>query len=104
MIPLKTFTLFVPAMVLIGACDGPKEQAGRERDRAEAAAAGRNITGQGPNQQLGEAQDRVDRADRKAKDAQAAALESRGDQVRKQADIEADKLDDQARTVRDTKK
>lgn len=91
-------------MVLVGACDGPKEQAGRERDRREAAAAGQNITGQGSNERLGEAQDRVDRADREARDAAAAALESRGDQLRRQADIEADKLDAQARAVRNTKK
>jgi hypothetical protein len=91
-------------MVSLGACDGPNEQAGRERDRADAIAAGQNVTDEGPNERLGEAQDRLETADRKAKDSAADALESRGEQLRKQADIEADKLDAQARVVRDGQK
>ena len=92
--------LFISALA---ACNGPNQQAGRERDRADAAAAGINVTGEGPNERLGQAQDRVDSADRKEKDAAARALESRGDQLRKQADVEADKLDEQARAVRGSK-
>lgn len=91
-------------LALLGACEGPNEKAGREKDRSAAVAAGQNFTGEGPNQRLGEAQDRVETADRNARDAAAAALESRGDQLRGQADIEADRLDKEARAVRGGKK
>jgi hypothetical protein len=92
------------ALILaLGACQGPNERAGREKDQADALANGQNVSGEGPNQRLGEAQDRVEAADRKVRDADASALESRGDQLRGNADIEADKLDKQARAVRDGK-
>jgi hypothetical protein len=63
-------------------------------------AAGQNVTGEGPNELQGEARDRVERADRKATEAAADALEARADQMRSAADIEADKLDDQAEAMR----
>lgn len=85
----------------VAGCDGPNEQAGRAEDRAAALAAGQNSTAEGPNELAGEEQDKVERAERNAKDAAADALEARGDQLRSSADIEADKLDAQAKTVRD---
>lgn len=91
-------------LLLLGACEGPNQKAGREKDRADAVATGQNVTSDGPNERLGEAQDRVDSADRKAREAAAAALQSRSAQLRGQADIEADRLDEQARKLRDEKK
>ncbi len=92
------------ASLALGACQGPNERAGREKDQAEALANGQNVSGDGPNQRQGQAQDQVEAADRRTRNADAAALESRGDQIRGNADSEADKLDKQARAVRDGKK
>lgn len=85
----------------VAGCDGPNEKAGREADRAEAEAAGHNVTGEGPNERLGEAQDRVEKADARASDAAADALEKQGEQMRTQADLSADRLDEQARSLRE---
>jgi hypothetical protein len=91
-------------LISLGASQGANEKAGREKDQAEALANGQNVSGEGPNQRLGEAQDRVDAADRKAREASASALERRGDQLRGQADVEADRLDKEARAIREVKK
>jgi hypothetical protein len=93
------------ALTLLGlgalmGCEGPKESAGREQDRAIAANTGEALSGAGPNQRIGEAQDQADRAEAKARDAQADALESEAKRLRTQADIAADRLEAQARTVR----
>jgi len=88
-------------LAALGACDGPNEKAGRDADRAAAAAAGQNQTHEGPNERLGEARDRVERADTKATDAAADALERQGDAMRTKADLEADRLDEQARRLRE---
>ena len=82
------------------ACDGPNEIAGREKDRAEAVVAGQEAPAHGPNERLGEARDQVIESDRKARDAVADALESRGDQIRQDADVAADRLDDEAQAAR----
>lgn len=93
----------IPIIILacafgLGACDGPHERAGREADKA--VMTGQNETREGPNERRGEALDRVERADARATDAAADALEKRGDQIRIQADLDADILDTQARTMR----
>ncbi|MFZ5706422.1 MAG: hypothetical protein ACOY5R_14325 [Pseudomonadota bacterium] len=95
--------LTLACLASLTACDGPNEKAGRDADRAEAAAMGENVTGEGPRERLGEAQDRVEKADARASDAAAEALEKQGDQLRTQADFEADQLDEQARGLRDRK-
>ncbi len=88
------------ALILLTACEGPKEAAGREQDRMLAE------NGPGPdgsaasNQRRGEAQDRADRAKAKARDARADALESEADRLRTEADIAADRLDAQAKLIR----
>jgi len=94
---LWTCVLLIP---LVCGCDGPNEIAGRQRDRDEAMAVGQNITANGPNERIGEARDRVEEADRKARDAAADAMETRGDQLRKDADVEADRFDARARVMR----
>ncbi len=90
---------FVSILAFVG-CEGPKESAGREQDRVIAANSAVPLSGAGPNQRLGEAQDRTDRADAKARDARAEALESEANRLRTQADIAADRLDLQAKAVR----
>lgn len=91
------------ALSALAACDGPNEKAGRDADRSAAAAAGLNQSGEGPQERLGEAQDRVERADARANDARADALERQGEKLRSEADLAADRLDEQARALRETK-
>jgi hypothetical protein len=78
-------TIFALGIIAsLGACDGPNKQAGRERDRAEATAGGR----------MSPAKVRTD----------GLAKRRTGSRARRQADIEADKLDEQARAVRGAQK
>jgi hypothetical protein len=88
------------ALYSLAGCEGPKESTGREKDRLIAANTAQPAVGRGPNQLLGEAQDRADRADKKVRDTRADALESEADRVRTQADIAADRLEAQATDVR----
>lgn len=82
------------------ACDGPHEKAGRSADQAAAQSLGQNQTGEGPNERIGKSQDRVERADGRARDAAADALERQGDKLREQADLDADRLDERAKALR----
>ena len=84
----------------LGACDGPKEKAGAAQDQTAANAAGVAYKGNGPAEQAGEAADRADRANAKARDAQSDALKDQGRAIRSQADAEADTLEAQARAIR----
>jgi len=92
--------LVMATLLILTACEGPKEAAGREQDRLLAANNAVADGGAGLNQRRGEAQDRADRADMKARDARADALESEADRLRTEADIAADRLDAQAKVVR----
>ncbi len=89
-------------LVTLAACEGRNEKAGREADQAAAVAAGQNATGEGPNERLGEAQDRVDDANAEAADATADALERQGDQLRSEAGLAADRLDEKAKALRES--
>lgn len=95
--------LLLAALADLAACEGPKEKLGREQDRNAAMASGQETTGEGPNERLGEAQDRADKADAKARDAAAGTLERQGDQLRANADLAADRLDEKAKLVREGK-
>lgn len=99
----RSIVLTLACLASLSACDGPNEKAGRDADRAAAASAGQNMTDEGPRERLGEARDRVEKADARASDAAADALEKQGDQMRTQADIDADRLDEQARGLRERK-
>lgn len=88
-------------LTLVAACDGPNEKAGREADRAAAAAVGQNISGEGPQERLGEAQDKLEDAAADARDAAADAIERQADEVRAKTEVAADTLDERARAVRD---
>lgn len=87
--------------VMLAACEGANEKAGAERDRAAAAAAGQNYSGDGPNERMGETLDRAERDTARATDAAADAAEAKGREIRSQAEIEADRLSEQARDIRE---
>jgi hypothetical protein len=86
---------------MLAACNGPNQTAGKEQDKATAAALGEPYTGSGPNERIGAAQDRAVTARRNAKDAAAEALSAKGNDIKRQADVEAATLDEQSRAVRD---
>lgn len=82
------------------ACQGPAEQAGAEKDKAVAGAAGQRYDGDGPNEEIGEARDRAARADDDAREAEAVAIDKKQDSIRRAADIEAERLEQEADAVR----
>jgi len=85
----------LPLMLI--ACDGPAEKAGEARDRATANAAGVEYQGDGPAERVGEAQDRTNKAARED-------LDAKQDEIKTQADTQADQLEKQARQIRDDAK
>jgi hypothetical protein len=99
----RSAILLLAALAVLPGCDGPKEKLGQEQDGNAAAASGQTLTGGGPNERLGEAQDRADKAAAKARDAAADTLERQGDQLRANADLAADRLDEKAKLVREGK-
>lgn len=88
-------------LLALAACDGPKEKVGKQMDKEAAAASGVPYNGDGPNQRLGAAEDRADKAAAKERDARADALKESGDKVRAAADVEAQKLEEQAKAIKD---
>ena len=95
--------LLAPAILLAG-CDGSKEKAGRDQDKAAAAAAGVPYDGNGPNEQIGKAEDRVVDAAKDAREAQATALRGQAHTIKAEADVQADRLEQQARAIREQAK
>lgn len=89
------------AMLLAG-CDGPHEQAGEKADAAAGIKDG--PLSPGPNEKLGEIQDRAERDRKKAIEARADTAEDRADEVRTAADQRADALERQAAELRRTAK
>lgn len=98
--PIRRLILVAAALAGLASCDGPNEKAGRKADQAAAAQSGSNYTGEGVNERLGEAKDKVERANAEAADAAADALERRADEIRTQADLAAERLEEQAKAVR----
>lgn len=90
---------FVAGLALMG-CQGPNAKAGEQQDRADAAANGAEYTRGGPNEHIGRAVDRANRAERSARDAAANALQKQRDSVTQQANIDATRLDERAKTIR----
>lgn len=88
-------------LLALSACDGPKEKAGKQMDKEAAAASGVPYNGDGPNERLGAAEDRADKAAKKELDAKADALKEQGSKIRSDADVEAQKLEEQAKIIRD---
>lgn len=102
---LQVFVLPVLARsgLMLSACEGPNEKAGKARDRA-AATAGSSYAGEGPAERIGKAQDRAAKAASDARNAEANSLRRQADAVRAGADVKADRLEQQAQSVRDAAK
>lgn len=100
----KTFfrSTLIACTALLAACDGPHEQAGEKADASAGAQQGPLESG--PSESIGEAQDRVERDQARAVDAQADAAEAKADEVRETADQKADALEKQADAIRDAAK
>ena len=98
---MKHLAFVLVTLASLTACDGPAEKAGKDRDKAAAAANGLSYEGDGSNEKLGEAQDRATTAATRAQDVQEAELKQQARNIRKEADDRADKLDAQAKVIRD---
>ncbi|GAO40598.1 hypothetical protein SCH01S_49_00120 [Sphingomonas changbaiensis NBRC 104936] len=85
---------------LVAACHGPAQKAGEQQDQVNANLAGQNYTGEGPNERIGESVDRADRAAREARQAAEEATKKQGEAIRRQADVGATRLDEEAKAVR----
>jgi hypothetical protein len=88
-------------LILVAGCSGPHQTAGQEQDKAAAAAQGQPYSGDGPNERIGKAVDRADRATEQARKTAADALTTQGEAVRRQADVSADRLEERALAIRD---
>ncbi len=93
-------TIALAALIALGACDGPREDAGENADFAAGAVGSNDTLRQGPAERLGEAQDTAAQRAEEAKEAQARALEAAADEKREAADQQADALEEQADRVR----
>lgn len=93
-------SLMVLCCTGLAACRGPNEQAGREQDKSAAELRGETYSGSGPNQRIGEASDRAVAADQKLRTAQGKVLEAQGLKIQRGADVDAARLDEQSRAIR----
>lgn len=93
-------TLAFAALIALGACDGPRENAGENADYAAGVVNSPDTLRQGPAEKLGEAQDIAAKRAEEAREAEARALEAAADEKRAAADKEAEALEDQADRVR----
>ena len=82
---------------LLAACDGPRENAG---EKADAAVNASGVIEAGPQERLGEIQDRTAKDRAKAIEAQADTAEDRADEIKTSADQRADALESQAKALR----
>lgn len=110
MIPIVQTTLrrrpslsiaLVISSIGLASCHGPSEQAGRDADRAEASQSGVPYGGSGPNERIGAAQDRAAASERHVREAASKALEAQGQNVRSQAEVQATRMDEQTRALRE---
>lgn len=88
------------ALVALGACDGPRENAGENADFAAGEVGSNDTLRQGPAEKLGEAQDIAEKRAAEAREAEAKALEAQADEKRQAAEQQADALEDEADRVR----
>lgn len=82
-------------------CGGPHEQAGEHQDQAAANATGQDYSGSGPAQRVGRAQDRADRAAIDAQQATKDAVAAESENYRRQVEVGAVRLEEQARELRE---
>ena len=97
---MKKHCLMLAGLIGMAACQGPHEQAGQRQDEAAANAAGVDYGGSGPAERRGKVQDRAEAAAREEREASADELEAKAENYRRQADVEAEKLEAEARDVR----
>ncbi len=88
------------ALILVTACDGPRENAGENADFAAGVVNSPDTLRQGPAEKLGEAQDIAAKRAEEAKEARARALEAAADEKLESADQQADALENQADRIR----
>ena len=91
-------TAALVALGLLGGCDGPHQKAGEKADAAAGVKGG--LLTKGPNEQLGAVQDRAEKDQKRAIEAQADAAEDQAKIVRSAADQRADALEQQAAAIR----
>jgi hypothetical protein len=87
-------------LLLLGACDGPQEQAGEEADAASGAVGNEDTLRSGPAETLGERADEAQESAEEATDARADALDARADAERAAAERTAEELEQRADEVR----
>ncbi len=87
-------------LAALTACGGPNEQAGERQDQAAANQTGQAYRGSGPAQRVGRAQDQADRAADDARQATEAALAAESENYRRQVEVGAVRLEEQARELR----
>lgn len=92
--------LAAAGLLLLGACDGPQEQAGEEADLASGAADSADTLRSGPAETLGERADEAQASAEAATEARADALEKQADAERDAAELNAEALEQRADTVR----
>ena len=98
---MHIFPVVALSGLMLTACEGPNEKAGKARDKATAAAQGSSYAGEGPAERIGKAQDRAAEAANDARDAEAKSLRKQADAMKAGADVEADRLEQQAKSVRE---
>jgi hypothetical protein len=86
------------ALLFLGACDGPQENAGESQDAAANPTGG--VLQNGPQEQVGEIKDKAERDRAAALEAQADEAEHRADAIENGADQKADALEKRADGLR----
>ena len=97
---MKILSIAPLALILVAGCSGPHQKTGQEQDKDAAAAQGQPYSGDGPNERIGKAVDRADRATQQARKTAADALTTQGEAIRRQADVSADRLEERALAIR----
>jgi hypothetical protein len=87
-------------LLLLGACDGPREQGGEEADVASGAVDNEDTLRSGPAETLGERADEAQESAEEATEAHADALEEQAEATRDAAKSTAERLEQQADEVR----
>ena len=93
-------SLFIAVLLLVPACDGPKEDAGEQADFEAGVVNSEDTLRSGPAETLGEKQDEADQARNAAVEARADALDAAAAERRAAAAEQAQKLEGQADAVR----
>lgn len=88
-------------MLLVAACDGPRENAGEVADNASGAVDGEDSIRSGPAETLGEKQDAAEDAARDVTEAQADALDDQAEAKRDAAEEAAERIEQQADKLRE---